>query len=151
MIGLMLQRESSSQVQDKMIYPFSCFVSAFLANTTSTSANVLLPIQRFWPSMCHPPGTCSTRHQALRCMLSKLSRNTRKRIHNIQFQICSSIEIWENETRVKYGTATGIQSLHIVICTQNTETSYTICIALQYVPTRFVGFSFNMRSLWFYF
>jgi len=47
MLGLMLQKESSSQVQDKMIYPFSCFVSAFLANTTSTSAKVLLPIQRF--------------------------------------------------------------------------------------------------------
>jgi hypothetical protein len=38
-------------------YPFSCFVSAFLAKITSTSANVLLPIQRFWPSNCQPPGT----------------------------------------------------------------------------------------------
>jgi hypothetical protein len=38
-------------------YPFNCFVSAFLAKIMSTSANVLLPIQRFWPSKCQPPGT----------------------------------------------------------------------------------------------
>lgn len=53
----------------------------------------------------------------------------------------------ERERRVKYGTAAGIQSLHIVICNTKSETSYTIFVDLKRVPTIFAGFSFNMRSL----
>jgi hypothetical protein len=44
-------------------YPFSWFVSAFLAKMMSISAIVLLPIQRFWPSKCQPPGTFQNKNQ----------------------------------------------------------------------------------------
>ena len=48
---------SNIRLEKKDDYPFSWFVSAFLAKMMSTSAKVLLPIQRFWPSKCQPPGT----------------------------------------------------------------------------------------------
>lgn len=147
MLSLMLQRESSSVVQDKMIYPFSCFVSAFLANTTSTSAKVLLPIQRFWPSICHPPGTCSTAHQNFRCMLflliekiqiiqKYLKKNPEYSFSDLQYY-CNKGEwkksqIWNGN---RY-SVTKYCNLH-----PKTDKVYHLH-SLQYVSTRSVGFSF---------
>jgi hypothetical protein len=48
---------NTSSTKRKEDYPLSWFVSAFLAKIMSTSAKVLLPIQRFCPSKCQPPGT----------------------------------------------------------------------------------------------
>jgi len=66
---IMMYSEQYKQYQQHKLkkkkddYPFSCFVSAFLAKMMSISAKVLLPIQRFWPFKCQPPGTLQNNNQ----------------------------------------------------------------------------------------
>lgn len=55
---LMMKGEKQIQVIKIPTNPFIWFVVVFRAKTTSTSAKVLFPIQRFWPSSIQPPETC---------------------------------------------------------------------------------------------
>lgn len=57
---MMLMMKGDKQIQLIKIptNPFIWFVVVFRAKTTNTSAKVLFPIQRFWPSRIQPPATC---------------------------------------------------------------------------------------------
>lgn len=55
---LMMKGEKQIQVIKIPTNPFIWFVVVFRAKTTNTSAKVLFPIQRFWPSSIQPPATC---------------------------------------------------------------------------------------------
>lgn len=52
-------------------HPLISLVATFLANTTMTSANVLLPIHLLYPFSRHPPATCDEHGE--QCVVIALS------------------------------------------------------------------------------